>query len=108
MIAALRPALSATARSAFRSAPVARAGMVLPRATFATSQRALAEKILFTSSHEYVAFDDQSGVGKVGITEYAGNQLGDVVFVEAKPENTIVKQGGESSPAKKTCLAQYD
>jgi glycine cleavage system H protein len=36
----------------------------------------------FTKSHEYVNFDDASGVGTVGITDHAQQQLGDIVFVE--------------------------
>ncbi|QKJ19097.1 glycine cleavage system protein GcvH [Microbacterium hominis] len=36
----------------------------------------------YTAEHEWVAFDAASGVATVGITDYAAEKLGDVVFVE--------------------------
>ena len=36
----------------------------------------------YTSDHEYVKGTDDSNVVQIGITDYAQDQLGDVVFVE--------------------------
>ncbi|HEX6316086.1 MAG TPA: glycine cleavage system protein GcvH [Gemmatimonadaceae bacterium] len=38
--------------------------------------------LLYTADHEYVKATDDSSVVQVGITDYAQDQLGDVVFVE--------------------------
>jgi glycine cleavage system H protein len=39
------------------------------------------ENLLYTSEHEYVARTDDPAVVRVGITDYAQSELGDVVFV---------------------------
>jgi glycine cleavage system H protein len=39
------------------------------------------EKLVYTVEHEYVAPTDDPAVAKVGITDYAQSELGDVVFV---------------------------
>ena len=38
--------------------------------------------LLYTSDHEYVKVTDDQNVVQIGITDYAQDQLGDVVFVE--------------------------
>lgn len=38
--------------------------------------------LLYTADHEYVKTTDDPNVVQVGITDYAQDQLGDVVFVE--------------------------
>ena len=38
--------------------------------------------LLYTRDHEYVKPADEPGVVTIGITDYAQDQLGDVVFVE--------------------------
>ena len=45
----------------------------------------------FTRDHEWVSVTD--GVATVGITAYAAEQLGDVVFVEAPEVGKVVNQG---------------
>ena len=40
-------------------------------------------------------FDDETGVGIIGITDHAQEVLGDVVFVELPTVGTQVKQGGQ-------------
>ena len=35
----------------------------------------------FTSSHEYVQFDTETGIAKMGITHHAQKELGDIVHV---------------------------
>jgi glycine cleavage system H protein len=45
----------------------------------------------FTKEHEWVEVDGQ--VAKVGITNYAQSQLGDITFVELPAEGAVLKQG---------------
>jgi glycine cleavage system H protein len=40
------------------------------------------KELYYTKEHEWLAFDEAAGVGTVGITDYAQNELGDIVFVE--------------------------
>ncbi len=44
----------------------------------------------YTKEHEWVRVDD--GVGTMGITDYAQDQLGDIVYVELPAPGTSVKQ----------------
>ena len=39
------------------------------------------DELAYTPEHEYVAKTDQDGVVRIGITDYAQGELGDVVFV---------------------------
>ena len=48
-------------------------------------------EIRYTKDHEYVRVEDGEGV--VGISEYAQQQLGDVVFVETPPMDKALKKG---------------
>ena len=46
--------------------------------------------LLYTKDHEYVAKTAEAGVVKVGITDYAQGELGDIVFVNLpKPGETF-------------------
>ncbi|WP_374632611.1 glycine cleavage system protein GcvH [Ferrovibrio sp.] len=49
--------------------------------------------LYFTKDHEWI--DVAGDTGTVGITVYAQEQLGDVVFVELPEAGRGVKQGGE-------------
>ena len=49
----------------------------------------------FSKDHEWVRVD--GGTGRVGITDYAQSQLGDVVFVELPETGRALKQGGEAA-----------
>jgi len=40
------------------------------------------ENLVYTAEHEYVARTDDPRVVRVGITDYAQGELGDVIFVE--------------------------
>lgn len=51
-------------------------------------------KTLFTDDHEYIQIAD--GVGTVGITDYAQNALGDVVYVELPKVGQQLKKGGQA------------
>jgi len=50
-------------------------------------------QIRFSKDHEWISVED--GVGTVGITQYAQNQLGDIVFVEVPESGKEIKAGGE-------------
>lgn len=49
--------------------------------------------VYYTSEHEWISVD--GGVGTVGITAYAADQLGDVVFVDLPAAGRSVAKGGE-------------
>lgn len=49
----------------------------------------------YTKDHEWVRID--GGVATVGITQYAAEQLGDVVFVELPKVGRTVEKGGEAA-----------
>ena len=52
-------------------------------------------EVRFTDQHEWVRLDGD--VATVGITRYATEQLGDVVFVELPDKGRKVGQGGEAA-----------
>jgi len=49
----------------------------------------------YTSDHEWIALDGD--VATVGISAFAQEQLGDVVFVELPDPGKVVKQGDEAA-----------
>ena len=49
--------------------------------------------LLYTEEHEYLAKMDQDDVYKVGITDYAQGELGDIVFVELPEEGDSFEKG---------------
>lgn len=51
--------------------------------------------VRFTPEHEWIRVED--GVGTVGITDYAQQQLGDVVFVELPTLATVVAKGAQAA-----------
>ena len=57
----------------------------------------ITEKILCSSSHEYI-LDNENGTYTVGLTDYAVEQLGDIVFLEL-PEVGAEFLKGESFAA---------
>jgi glycine cleavage system H protein len=50
------------------------------------------EELRYTEEHEWIAIKD-GGTVRVGITEYAQDQLGDVVFVDLPDEDKQVGAG---------------
>jgi len=44
--------------------------------------RPLATVTRFSKTHEYVTFDEATGVGVVGVSDYAQSKLGDVVYLD--------------------------
>ncbi|MCW8835043.1 MAG: glycine cleavage system protein GcvH [Rhodospirillales bacterium] len=51
--------------------------------------------VKFTEEHEWIAID--GNIATVGITAYAAEQLGDVVFVELPAVGKAVTQGGDAA-----------
>ena len=49
----------------------------------------------YTEDHEWIEIEGD--VATVGITDYAQEQLGDIVFVEVPGEGTEVEKGGEAA-----------
>jgi glycine cleavage system H protein len=49
----------------------------------------------FTPDHEYIRVEGSTGV--VGITTYAQEQLGDIVFVELPAVGKVLKKGDEAA-----------
>ena len=48
------------------------------------------DNLVYTKEHEYVATTDDPGVVRIGITDYAQGELGDVVFVNLpKPGDKV-------------------
>ena len=52
------------------------------------------EQLLYAQSHEWVAEQDD-GTVRVGITDHAQGELGDVVYVELPAVGTMVAAGAE-------------
>lgn len=51
--------------------------------------------IHYTTDHEYVRIEGEAGV--VGITDYAQNLLGDIVFIELPPIGETLVKGAEAA-----------
>ncbi|GAA5830241.1 hypothetical protein JCM3766R1_002836 [Sporobolomyces carnicolor] len=75
-------------RSAVR--PVTRAFSPIVRPT--SFRRTVVTK-RFTQDHEWISFDDATGQGTFGITDYAQKNLGDVVFVELPQVESQIAAG---------------
>ncbi|KAH8171188.1 glycine cleavage h-protein [Sarocladium implicatum] len=69
------------------AAPVARA----PFRTFSSTRLSLARR--YTKDHEWVDLSADRKTGVVGISEYAAEQLGDVVYVELPESGNWIDQG---------------
>jgi glycine cleavage system H protein len=46
--------------------------------------------LYYTEDHEWLRLED--GTARVGITDFAQSELGDIVFVEMEPEGTELEQ----------------
>ncbi len=51
-------------------------------------------KTYYTKEHEWIMVED--GIGTIGITDHAQEQLGDIVFVELPEPGLDVEQGDEA------------
>lgn len=52
--------------------------------------------VRYTEDHEWIRLGDD-GIATVGITDYAQQQLGDVVFVDLPEVGKAVEKGGEAA-----------
>jgi glycine cleavage system H protein len=50
-------------------------------------------ELRFTTEHEWIRVEN--GIGTVGITDYAQQQLGDVVYVDLPDIGKLLEKGGE-------------
>jgi len=57
----------------------------------------------FTKTHEWVMVKD--GVATIGITQHAVEELGDIVFVEFKPANSIAEKDSQIGTIESTKAA---
>lgn len=64
-----------------------------PRGTRSFSQSPLAQVKKYTESHEWIELAEGTNTAKIGITKYAAESLGDVVFVELPEEDLEVSAG---------------
>ena len=53
-------------------------------------------ELRYTEDHEWVRLDDD-GLAVVGITDYAQDQLGEIVFIELPEVGDEVEQGAEAA-----------
>lgn len=53
------------------------------------------QEVLYTDQHEWIRLDGEEAT--VGITKYAAESLGDIVFVELPASGKSVKAGGEAA-----------
>ena len=51
------------------------------------------QELKYTKDHEWIRIE--AGRGRVGVTQYAQEQLGDVVYVELPEPGTALKQGDQ-------------
>ena len=58
------------------------------------------DDLRYTSDHEWARLED--GLVRIGITDYAQDALGDVVFVQVPEVNTEVKAGERFSEVEST------
>ncbi len=49
------------------------------------------KELYYTEEHEWLSYDEEQGIGTIGITGYAQSELGDVVFVELPEEGRRVE-----------------
>ncbi len=51
----------------------------------------------YTQDHEWIEIDSNGETATVGITDYAQNQLGDIVFVELPASSSKLSKGDEAA-----------
>jgi glycine cleavage system H protein len=56
-----------------------------------SSKTRVPEELNYSEQHEWIAVD--SGVGTIGITDYAQAELGDIVFVELPEVGDVLEKG---------------
>ncbi|EYE95461.1 glycine decarboxylase subunit H [Aspergillus ruber CBS 135680] len=82
--------------------------MGFPRGSIRSfSQSAFLQAKKYTESHEWIELANNGKTAKVGITEYAAQSLGDVVFVEL-PEAGLEVSAGEPVGAVESVKSASD
>ncbi|KAJ5291384.1 Glycine cleavage system H protein [Penicillium angulare] len=109
-MASVARAFRPIASRAFAQKPIAPISAVapafrFPRGTRSFSQSLLAQVKKYTESHEWIELDGTKA--KIGITKYAANSLGDVVFVEL-PEVGLEVSAGEPVGAVESVKSASD
>ena len=56
-----------------------------------SSKTRIPAELKFSAQHEWISLD--SGVGTIGITDYAQSELGDIVFVELPEVGEVLEKG---------------
>jgi len=56
-----------------------------------SSETRIPEELKFSEQHEWISLE--SGVGTIGITDYAQSELGDIVFVELPEVGEVLEKG---------------
>ena len=51
------------------------------------------DNLLYTKDHEWVSIDEDAGEATVGITEFAQQELGDIVYIEIETEGEEISAG---------------
>ena len=51
------------------------------------------EGLRYTAEDEWLRLEGESGEATIGITDYAQDQLGDIVFVELPPVGRVLRKG---------------
>ena len=59
------------------------------------------DDLVYTAEHEYVARTSDPGVVRVGITDYAQGELGDVVFVNLPKPGEQFDAHQASAPSRR-------
>lgn len=49
-------------------------------------------EFLYTKEHEWASYDEAAGVVTIGITSYAAEKLGEIVYVELPDEGTALER----------------
>jgi glycine cleavage system H protein len=75
------------------------------RPLVACSQIRYASTTHFTKDHEWIRVDESKKVGTIGITKFAADALGDIVFVELPKTGSIVKEGAAFGVVESTKAA---
>ncbi len=60
--------------------------------------------LYFTEEHEYAQIDDE-GIATIGISNYAQQQLGDIVYVETPEIDKIIEVGDEVAVVESVKIA---
>ncbi|KAH7318107.1 glycine cleavage H-protein-domain-containing protein [Stachybotrys elegans] len=91
-MASIARTLRVAAPAAMRMAPrPAAPAFASPFRSFSTTRLALARK--YTKDHEWIDISADRKTGVVGISEYAAEALGDVVYVELPESGDFIEKG---------------